>query len=134
MFYWSIINESKCLNSIKKTKCTTLKAMYISLRLPQINPSSNLYIPQVNHYILLSLSLSTSIGLPPSCGSHCYRYFLSKRMQSFFFFFNPSICNLLQGQAEHFHSNACSVAYVCFPRLCLLCESIKQAKLMMRST
>ena len=31
----------------------------------------------------LSLSLSTSIGLPPSCSSHHYRYFLSKRMQYF---------------------------------------------------
>ena len=98
MFYRSIINESKCLNSIKKTKCTTLKAMYISLRLPQINPSSNLYIPQVNHYILLSLSLSLSLHLNWSPSilpftplsiffiqtyATFFFFFKSKRMQSF---------------------------------------------------
>ena len=50
--------------------------MYISLRLPQINPSSNLYIPQANHYILLSLYLH--LNWSPS---------IFKRMQLFFFLF-----------------------------------------------
>ena len=39
------------------------------------------YLPVIIFYILLSLS--TSIGLPPSCDSPRYLYFLSKRMQFF---------------------------------------------------
>ena len=85
------------------------------------------YLPVIIFYILpslsLSLSLSTLIGLPPSCNSYHYLYFLSKRMQYF----------ARTSWALSFWCLLCCLLLLPFC-LCLLCKSIKQEELMTRST
>ena len=103
--------------------------MYISLRLPQINPSSNLYIPQVNHYILLSLSLSPPQLVSLHLAVHTVIDIFYSNVCNFFFFFFKS--KRMQSFART--SRALSFwCLLCCLRLlpscsCLLCESKKQA-------
>ena len=126
MFYSSIVNEFKCLNSIKKTKCTTLK---VNVYKSQISSGQSIYLliyiylRSIIIYCSLSLHFNWSPWLPPSCGSHRYRYFLSKRMQYF----------VRTSWALSFWCLLCC-PWLLPSCLCLLCESIKQAELMTRST
>ena len=100
--------------------------MIIQLYLENI--TSFMFYRSIIRYCSLSLSLSTSIGLPPSCCSHRYRYFLFKRMQLFFFFFKSK-------RMQSFARTSRALLFwclLCCLRLlpscsCLLCESIKQA-------
>ena len=68
-------------------------------------------------YIGLSLSLSLSLSLLQSVSLHL-------SVHTIINIFYPSVCNILQGLAEHFHSDACSVAYVCFPLAHVFCVNL----------
>ena len=75
--------------------------------------SNSLSIKNLIFYILPSLSLSPLQSVSLHLAVH-----------TIIGIFYPSVCNILQGLAEHFHSDACSVAYFCFPFANVFCANL----------
>ena len=69
------------------------------------------------YFLYIALSLSLSLSPLQSVSLHL-------AVHTIIGIFYLSVCNILQGLAEHFHSDACSVAYVCFPLAHVFCVNL----------
>ena len=69
------------------------------------------------YFLYIALSLSLSLSPLQSVSLHL-------AVHTIIGIFYPSVCNILQGLAEHFHSDACSVAYFCFPFANVFCANL----------